>query len=258
VQTDITGKKGYGFVIFTSIAEAYRVMNDLHTWQGKCLNVSVADKRPPPAGANPDYNPYSANSHLSDEAAWMLEEMDRISKMTPEARLHARREHHEKLRGETPKPKYDYGYGNRKDIGNTNHKANNSAWGTNNQQSNNGAWANQAPPNNGGWGNQMPPNNAPFRNQMPPNNAPSFGNQMPPNNARFGNQMPPNNAPFGNQMPPNNAPFGNQMPPNKPNFGNQKPSNPPPWGNSMNASMPVTGNNNNPPPWGLPPAPWSK
>ena len=126
-----TGTRGCGFVTLTSIAEAYRVMNDSHMWKGKCLNVSAADKRKTTDSNLGASEPHSMQSNDLNE--WMLDRIQKLSQMTPEQRMQAkldsRRQEHMKSSNVTA---YDYGYGGRGDIGNTNQNAPYPSWGSSN------------------------------------------------------------------------------------------------------------------------------
>jgi len=121
-----TGSHGCGFVTLTSIAEAYRVMNDSHMWKGKCLNVSAADKRP---GA-PSAKSYQEAMDSNELNEWMLDHIQKLSQMTPEQRMQAKVDaQRQELMKSSNATAYDYGYGNRVDIGNTNQHASNPSWG---------------------------------------------------------------------------------------------------------------------------------
>ena len=140
VHLPANGSKGYGFVTTTSIAEAYRIMNDSHMWKGKCLNVSCSDKRPGAPSSNPPTNPDGMDNNELNE--WMLEQIQKLSQMTPEQRMQAKVDaQRQELMKSSNATAYDYGYGNRVDIGNTNQHASNPTWGNhlnhNNMQNHN-------------------------------------------------------------------------------------------------------------------------
>merc|ERR1719230_1177234 len=136
VNLPLNGSKGCGFVTLSSISEAYRVMNDTHMWKGKCLNVSAADKRKPdPNRIQSTEKPQSMmnNTELNE---WMLEQIQKLSAMTPEQRMQAKvdTQRQELLKTTKNATAYDYGYGGRGDIGNTNQDASNPSWGGSNPQ----------------------------------------------------------------------------------------------------------------------------
>lgn len=132
VKMPSNGSHGCGFVTLTSIAEAYRVMNDSHMWKGKCLNVSAADKRKPDPNAPPPPSTSSlTNGNELNE--WLLDRIQKLSAMTPEQRMQVKvQAQRQELMKKSNATAYDYGYGGRGDIGNTNQMASNSSWGSNN------------------------------------------------------------------------------------------------------------------------------
>jgi len=155
VNMPSNGSHSCGFVTLTSIAEAYRAMNDSFLWKGKCLNVSAADKRAPLPGSRTPKSEMN-KTELND---WMLDRIQRLSQMTPEQRMQAKQDAQRQELMKTTKnaTAYDYGYGGRGDIGNTNQQASNPSWGGSNPQwgSSNAPWGN--PANNRSWGASNPP-----------------------------------------------------------------------------------------------------